>query len=137
MHHSPCVRERCSNVPSTLCPERIATEIEGVQRPVEQMGTKVVMIQRTVTQSVLVGFRRNKNQCAHNSPRMRKRCSNVPSTLIPEWIFRENEGVQRPVENRIEQKLCHKMLVYWLFFFKLYIHSCNLCRVLSSSKVPV
>ena len=92
------MRERCSKVLSTLIPERVIAQVEGVQRPVEQMGTKVVMIQRTVTQSVLIGFRRNKNQCAHNSPRMRKRCSNAPSTLIRNVIVIESEGVQRPIE---------------------------------------
>ena len=35
----------------------VVPQIHRVQRPVEQMGTKVVMIQKAITQSVLVGFR--------------------------------------------------------------------------------
>ena len=78
-------------------PNPIGIQIEAGQRPVEKW-TKVGMIQRTVTQSVLVGRRRDKSTCSRYSPRVRERCCNVPGTLIPELIPAEVEGVQRPVE---------------------------------------
>ena len=51
------LRERVGNGFGAASPNPVATETEAGQRPVEQIGTKVVMIQKAITQSVLLGFK--------------------------------------------------------------------------------
>ena len=51
------LRERVSDGFGAASPNLVVLEIEAGQRPVEQIGTKVVMIQKAITQSVLLGFK--------------------------------------------------------------------------------